>query len=349
MRHTNRAFTLIELLVVIGIIIILISIALPSFSKARTNARTLTCQAHIRELAKGWQIYSDESDGVMMPGRMYKKDGGKDNPENWYDVGNGMKYRPRWPATMGAHVGIYAFNKPLTRDENGRKSDRQDYDGDIYICPAAPNYVDERNFGYGYNHQFLGNGRQTNDQIHNFPVFLAQLKSPSGTVVIGDSLGTAAGVHPHWRTVYSNDGPDMYGALANHGWSLDPPRLTLDSDRGTGDPGSERTAVDPRHKDKANVVFADGHAASMTPYDLGYRQTPGGRFVDADPGEADDPGDPGADATQTGIDPAAPPLREALGLRDSPCGDDSIDCASNRLFSGTGRDDDPPVIPRTAE
>ena len=44
-----------------------------------------------------------------------------------------------------------------------------------------------------------------------------------------------------------------YQALGNHGWSLDPPRLTDESDRGTGDPGSPRTAVDPRHQDKVNA------------------------------------------------------------------------------------------------
>ncbi len=348
MQKTTRAFSLIELLVVIGIIILLVAIALPSFSKARTAARTLTCQSRLRELAHGWQIYSDENDGAIVPGRMYSKqcddgDGGGGDAsscrENWYDVGNGMKYRPRWAATIGPHMGIYAFNQPKT-DE-----DRQDYDNEVFQCPEAPEWIDERNFGFGYNYQFLGNGRQTNDQFHNFPVFMNQVSNSGGTVIIADCLGTAAGVSPYERRGYSSDGPNHYANRGNHGFSLDPPRLTPESDRGTGAEESPRTAVDPRHKNKANAVFADGHAASMTPYELGYRTTPGGRFADADPNEPDSVDDPGVDPTAH-VRPGSDVKRQIGGAGEQqPDPDSDIDYANNRMFSGTGRDEDPPPLP----
>ncbi len=79
---------------------------------------------------------------------------------------------------MGAQVGVFAFNEPLTRDKDGIKADRQLYDNETYQCPSEPGWNDERNFAYGYNHQFLGNARQTNDRFHNFPV-LAHAKVPA--------------------------------------------------------------------------------------------------------------------------------------------------------------------------
>ena len=298
-RQSGKAFTLVELLVVISIIALLISILLPSLSRVRKQAKSVLCLTHLRELSHGWHMYADENNDVSLPGRYAKEPGGKTNPNNWYDVGNGMKYRPRWVAAMGAQVGIFAFNKPSTSE------DRQDYDSKIYHCPAVPTWTDERNSAYGYNHQFLGNARKANGRFYNFPVNRSRIRSFAGTVLGGDCMGTAAGLAGGERLPYSNDGTEM-AALGNHGWVLDPPRLTEAFDRGTGDEGSTRTAVDPRHLDRANLIFCDGHGETSKPENLGYRVRENGRFADAD----DDPDQP-----------------------------------TNRQFSGTGRDDDPPDVP----
>ncbi len=257
---------------------------------------------HLRELSHGWHMYADQNHDVSLPGRFYKQPGGTSNPANWYDVGNGLKYRPRWVAAMGKQVGVYAFDEPSTSD------DRQDYDSTVYRCPTVSEWNDERNYAYGYNHQFLGNARKTNGRFHNFPVNRSRIVTFSGTVLAGDCMGTAAGVPTADRLDYDNGGTE-FNALGNHGWTLDPPRLTDASDRGTGDAGSPRTAVDPRHLGRTNVIYCDGHSQAATPREIGYRVRPGGVFADAD----DDP-----------------------------------DQASNRFFSGTGRDDSPPDRPISA-
>ncbi|MBN2448040.1 MAG: DUF1559 domain-containing protein [Phycisphaerae bacterium] len=295
----RRGFTLIELLVVVAIIALLVSILVPSLSSAREQARRTLCISNLRQLSHGWHMYADDNNDTSLPGRYAKASGVMTNPDNWYRVGNGLKYRPRWVATMGMYVGIYAFDHPRTDD------DRQDYDSKVYACPAAPKWIDERNYAYGYNHQFLGNARKTNGRFHNFPVNRSRIRSFAGTVLGADCMGTAAGVPRVDRLSYNNSGTD-YAELGNHGWTLDPPRLTETSDRGTGDADSPRAAIDPRHVGKANTVFCDGHAEALTPLKLGYRVLPNGAYVDLE--TVDDP-------------------------------------PTNRLFGGSDGDDDPPDLP----
>jgi len=351
MKRYQRAFTLIEMVVVIAIITILVGLVLPALSGARDRGRTLVCLSRLRELGAGWQIYADQNENVILPGHMYEKPGGFTNPENWYNVGNGLKYRPRWVATMGAQVGIYAFNQPKTDD------DRQDYDNDIYVCPSEPTWRNERNHGFGYNHQFLGNARQTDGKFHNFPVQMHRITKPGGTVVGGDALGTAAGFRTYDRGGYDRLGSE-YNSKGNHAYTLDPPRLTDESDRGSGDEDSPRTAVDPRHQEKANVIFADNHGAKMSEYELGYRLTKGGEYVEQGPGGEDDVGGGGGDTgrvvpgssgagrvTGRSLSASYETARSDASLQAEV---DEEDVAHNRLFSGTGRDDDPPAIPQAA-
>ena len=61
-RRRSRAFTLIELLVVVAIIALLISILLPSLSKARAQARTTLCLSRVSQFTKAFLIYGDDYD-----------------------------------------------------------------------------------------------------------------------------------------------------------------------------------------------------------------------------------------------------------------------------------------------
>ncbi|MBL0928151.1 MAG: prepilin-type N-terminal cleavage/methylation domain-containing protein [Phycisphaerales bacterium] len=299
-RTRGAGFTLIELLVVVAIIGILLSVLLPTLGTARYATRSLKGLSNLKQLGAGWHMYATDNRDLMLPGRFGDLGGGAGNPANLYDVGNGKKFRPRWAASLGPYVDLFAFTNPDIAN------DRQDYTGEVYLCPNASDRSDERNHGYGYNHQFLGNGRLVNGKFRYWPVRRAKVSTFSGTVMAGDSLGTAAGVPEAARLPYENNGTNQ-NSIGNESWPLDPPRLTATSDRGSGNSASPRGGADARQRGgRANMVFCDGHGEAMTLVDLGYRLNADGSFV------------------------------EFGGGANAP---------SNRLFSGTGRDDDPPGIP----
>jgi len=299
-RVQFHAFSLIELLVVISIIALILAMLLPALSGARQHSQSTLCLTRLRQLCMGWHMYADDHNDNIVAGRYFNASGGASNPANWYDVGNGLKLRPRWVALMGKYVGEFAFARPST------SQDRQDYDSKVYQCPAVPEWMDERNYAYGYNHQFLGNGRKTNGQFHNYPVNRSQLYSFGTTVMATDCMGTAAGLPAGQRKSYNNGGTG-FAEMGNHGWTLDPPRLTPTSERGTGDPGSPRTAVDPRHLARCNVVFCDGHGETVLPTRLGYRMAGDGAFID-DPDGRGLPNNHQFSITNRDDDPPNPPL-----------------------------------------
>ena len=59
-RRGQAGFTLIELLVVVAIIALLISILLPSLSRARAQARSTVCSSRIAQLTKAIILYADD-------------------------------------------------------------------------------------------------------------------------------------------------------------------------------------------------------------------------------------------------------------------------------------------------
>jgi prepilin-type N-terminal cleavage/methylation domain-containing protein len=62
MRVRHKAFTLIELLVVIAIISLLVSILLPSLSKAKELARRVVCLGNLRQIGLGYNLYMNDFD-----------------------------------------------------------------------------------------------------------------------------------------------------------------------------------------------------------------------------------------------------------------------------------------------
>src|ERR1051325_6920158 len=61
-KTRSKAFTLIELLVVVAIIALLISILLPSLSRARELSKRATCAANLHGIAHAMYIYAQDGD-----------------------------------------------------------------------------------------------------------------------------------------------------------------------------------------------------------------------------------------------------------------------------------------------
>jgi len=275
MREYRKAFTLTELLVVVAILALLLSILAPSLASARRQTRTVLCGTNLRQIGIGWHLYAEQEHDMAVAGRPGSLPG-----NNLYWVGNGWKYRPRWLASLGAAVEIYAFHKA----DNPPRTDgaHQPIDNALLICPEAAEWTSERNASYGYNYQFLGNARLrtgTADVFVHFPVRASTILG-AGTVVVADSLGTAAHFPAAQRTDNHPDGSNEPTAWGNHAYLLDPPRLTPGSDR--CDAGL-RSGPDPRHDGRAVFAFADGHALAKPIENLGYRLNPDGTFVSQDP------------------------------------------------------------------
>lgn len=300
-------FTLVEVLVVIGIIAVLVAILVPTLSGVRQQAQAVKCQANLRTLGQGFLLYANANRGTLIPGRMPA------TSSNIYFVGNGDVFRPRWMVTMGQSAGMFAYLDPPPRDTNNASDNSRRVTNRAFLCPTEPDRDNNRNFTYGYNFQFLGNVRNRVGtpagqwRPINFPVRVS-LKNSSDTVVAADALGTAAGKPKSERRPYRQDGTADLFAIGNHAWSLDPPRVTNDSDYCDDNARApeHRSGVDARHRGKANVLFADGHVDARTPSELGYIVLPDGRFAKGD----------GTDGPR----------------------------ASNRSFSGRGTDLDPPSI-----
>ncbi len=114
MRRRLKAFTLIELLVVIAIIALLISILLPSLSRARELSKRLVCQSNMKGIGTSAKIYAnDNREKWMIPG--YKRP--TDGAEYIYYV---MRFnQSNVPPNVG-EVGYIRWEESESRDSEGR-------------------------------------------------------------------------------------------------------------------------------------------------------------------------------------------------------------------------------------
>jgi prepilin-type N-terminal cleavage/methylation domain-containing protein len=66
--NKQRGFTLIELLVVISIIALLMAILMPAMAKVKKQAKSVVCQARLRQWGLVLNFYADDNNGYFMSG-----------------------------------------------------------------------------------------------------------------------------------------------------------------------------------------------------------------------------------------------------------------------------------------
>ena len=171
-RRSHTAFTLIELLVVIAIIALLLSILVPTLSKAKELARRLPCMSNLHGMGIGYNMYIGDSNDIITPVR-----------EHYSNTDWGALYW--WPDLI-----IKYF------DVDAKVSTTPHYDS-VARQPASGNY--NENFastGIRYSQRMNCPSQKNYDETHyfsnymwwNIPYFWNCDSSPNRTM--GDGPGT---------------------------------------------------------------------------------------------------------------------------------------------------------------
>lgn len=206
-----RGFTLIELLVVIAIIAILAAILFPVFGQAKKKAHQADCISNLRQMAMAVSMYAEEW-------RSYPLHSFKEMGQPGY----------RWMNTLIPYHG----------NSTG-----------MFVCKTAakaPADLLTSSQVYGYNYQYLGNGRSRGGQLVPWRLATdAMIEAPSQTVAILDSGGLRSAI----GTVDEQ----------KSGYAVDPPSPNPEYGQFYG--GSDRSVPRARHSGGVNAAFCDGRVA----------------------------------------------------------------------------------------
>ena len=229
----RQSFSLIELLITIAIIAILAGILLPALNSARERAIAVNCTGNLRQIGHFLHSYTDDNRdwGPQMFDDHFLLNG-SEITQVWQDRLM-YYYMPDVPVSNLHHV--------ITTEEEKRKI------RPIFACPSHNNTEFPRNEvqyiwrHYGMNEHMGGAVEKNSIQAYSGR-HLSRLRRPSARVWIGD-LG------PNTRTQGIPGAPHIVTGGAHR--------------------EIQGYFIAYRHLSLANLVFADGHAASRS-----YSQTP---------------------------------------------------------------------------